>query len=69
MELGDAVIYSGRRFYLRGFDPAGVAPRYAYLEDAATGMGVQVPFREEWLEMQVGERILRLVDDDSEHQN
>jgi len=32
-------------------------------------MGVQVSFREEWLEVQEGGGILRLVDDDSEHQN
>ena len=69
MELGDAVIYGGRRFYVRGVDPAGVAPRYVYLEDATTGMCVQVAFREEWPETQEGGGVLRLVDDDSEHRD
>lgn len=69
MELGDAVTYGGRRFNFRGFDPEGVVPRYVDLEDATTGMSVQVPFRDEWPELQETEGGLRLVGDDSELKN
>ncbi len=37
MEIGDAVIYRGRRCVLRGLDPMSVDERRAQLDDAETG--------------------------------
>jgi hypothetical protein len=46
LNVGELVIFAGRRYWLRGSDPAGVEPRFAYLEDAKTGQVVQVPLDE-----------------------
>lgn len=43
MVLGSFVSYAGRTYYLRGFDPMGVADRRADLEDAETGEHLQAP--------------------------
>jgi hypothetical protein len=37
MKIGDLVLYQGRHYYLRGFDPMSVPNRQAFLEDAMTG--------------------------------
>jgi hypothetical protein len=37
MKIGDLVLYLGRHYYLRGFDPMSVPNRQAFLEDAVTG--------------------------------
>jgi hypothetical protein len=37
MEIGDFVMFRGRRHVLRGLDPMGVDVRRAQLEDAETG--------------------------------
>lgn len=46
MDIGDTVIYGGGRFVVRGIDPAGVDPRFVYLEDATTGKTFSVTFEE-----------------------
>jgi len=46
MKIGELVTYKGRRYYLRGFDPRGVSPRRAYLEDAETGERLKAPLSE-----------------------
>jgi hypothetical protein len=46
MQIGDTVIYEGRRYLLRGFDPASVSPRRAYLEEVKTGKQIAVPLDE-----------------------
>ena len=46
MVLGSLVSYGGRRYYLRGLDPMGVANRRADLEDAETGEHLQAPLSE-----------------------
>jgi hypothetical protein len=43
MNIGDLVLYEGRRYYLRGLDPMGVPERQAFLEDAMTGEARAVP--------------------------
>jgi hypothetical protein len=42
MDIGDIVIYGGRRFSVRGFDPAGVEPRFVYIQDVKTGETIPV---------------------------
>lgn len=42
MNIGDMVIYGGKRFSVRGFDPAGVEPRFVYIEDVKTGETISV---------------------------
>jgi len=42
MDIGDIVIYGGKRFSVRGFDPAGVEPRFVYMEDVETGETISV---------------------------
>jgi len=42
MEIGSVVTFRGRSWYVRGFDPHGVTPRYVYLEDARTGRRLTV---------------------------
>jgi hypothetical protein len=44
VNLGDVVVFAGRRFLLRGVDPTSVRPRLAYLEEWATGRSLTVPF-------------------------
>jgi hypothetical protein len=44
MEIGDIVMFGGKRFFVRGFDPAGVEPRFIYLEDVETGEAISVAF-------------------------
>jgi hypothetical protein len=46
MDVGDLVIWQGRRYRLRGFDPMSVPDRNAYLDDEATGARVAVPVGE-----------------------
>jgi hypothetical protein len=46
MDIGDTVNFEGRRFSVRGLDPAGVDPRFVYLEDSTTGSTIAVPFAE-----------------------
>jgi hypothetical protein len=60
MDIGDNVIYGGERFYVRGVDPAGVDPRFIYLEDARTGKTISVTF--EASRRAGGDSTLRLVD-------
>jgi len=62
MDIGDIVMYSGKRFSVRGFDPLGVEPRLIYLEDLETGKTTSVPFAEPSGGMP-GRAGLRLVDD------
>ena len=42
MEIGTVVTFRGRSWYVRGFDPHGVRPRYVYLEDVRTGRRLSV---------------------------
>jgi hypothetical protein len=46
MNIGDLVLYQGRRYYLRGLDPMSVPNRQAFLEDAMTGEAAMVPVAE-----------------------
>jgi hypothetical protein len=46
MNIGDLVLYQGRRYYLRGLDPMSVPDRQAFLEDAMTGEAAMVPVDE-----------------------
>jgi hypothetical protein len=46
MDVGDLVIWKGRRYRLRGFDPMSVPDRNAYLEDEETGDPIAVPVAE-----------------------
>ena len=64
MDIGDSVIYGGKRFRVRGFDPVGVDPRLVYLEDAKTGRTISVPFESLSRAPKSGSA-LHLVDDDS----
>ena len=50
MNIGEIVLYGGRRYYLRGLDPMGVPQRQAFLEDASSGEARAVPADE--LELQ-----------------
>jgi hypothetical protein len=65
MDLGDIVRHRGHRFYLRGLDPIGAEPRYAYLEDVRTGESISVPL--EQVEMgEQAERRLRLAGEEAD---
>jgi hypothetical protein len=46
MDIGDPVIWLGRRYLLRGFDPMSIPVRQAYLEDEETGERVAAPVDE-----------------------
>jgi hypothetical protein len=46
MDVGDLVIWQGRRYRLRGFDPMSVPDRNAHLEDEETGARVAAPVAE-----------------------
>lgn len=46
MEIGDSVMFRGRRHVLRGLDPMSVDVRRAHLEDAETGERAWVDLRE-----------------------
>ena len=46
MNIGDPVLYQGRRYYLRGLDPMSVPDRRAMLEDAETGERLSAPLEE-----------------------
>jgi hypothetical protein len=50
MNIGEIVLYEGRRYYLRGLDPMGVPQRQAFLEDALTGEARTAPADELELE-------------------
>jgi hypothetical protein len=43
MNIGDLVIWRGRTYRLRGFDPMSMVERKAYLEDPESGERVVVP--------------------------
>jgi hypothetical protein len=63
MDIGDTVTFEGKRFSVRGFDPAGVEPRFVYLEDPTSGGTISVPFAE-LLRTALSAAPLHLVDDD-----
>lgn len=46
MKIGDFVLYQGRLYYLRGFDPIGVLDGQAFLEDPSNGAEVVAPTAE-----------------------
>jgi hypothetical protein len=46
MKIGDLVLYLGRHYYLRGFDPMSVPNRQAFLEDAVSGKECTAPVEE-----------------------
>ena len=46
MKIGDLVLYHGRGYYLRGFDPMSVLDRQVFLEDAETGEELSAPAAE-----------------------
>ena len=46
MKIGDLVLYLGRPYYVRGFEPMSLPDRRALLEDAQTGERVNVPVDE-----------------------
>ena len=46
MDIGDPVIWQGRSYLLRGFDPMSMPDRQAYLEDEASGERIAVPVDE-----------------------
>jgi hypothetical protein len=46
MEIGTCVLWNGRVYYLRGWDPMGVPDRRADLEDAETGAHAVAPLAE-----------------------
>jgi hypothetical protein len=46
MEIGDIVLYDGRRYVLRGLDPMSVNDRRAELEDETTGERLWAPLDE-----------------------
>jgi hypothetical protein len=43
MELGEVIIFAGRRYIVRGFSDRSVVPHFVYLHDAETGESVRVP--------------------------
>ena len=43
MKIGERVLYEGKVYVLRGFDPMGVTGRRAQLEDVRTRAVVQGP--------------------------
>jgi hypothetical protein len=63
MDIGDMVIFGGKRFYVRGFDPAGVDPRLVYLEGVTTGRVISVTF-DEWSRATSSRGALHLVDEE-----
>ncbi len=63
MDIGDIVSFEGKRFSVRGLDPAGVEPRFVYLEEASGGRTIPVPF-EELLRPSLDGAPLHLVEDD-----
>ena len=46
MDIGDIVMYGGKRLSVRGLDPVGAEPRLIYLRDVKTGEEISVPFAE-----------------------
>jgi hypothetical protein len=46
MNIGDLVLFQGRRYYLRGLDPMSVPDRRAMLEDAETGERLSAPIED-----------------------
>lgn len=63
MDIGKTVIVEGRRFTIRGFDPAGVDPRFVYLEDTRTRSTIAMSFADLSRAVQ-STTLLRLVDDE-----
>jgi hypothetical protein len=63
MDIGETLILEGKRFSVRGFDPAGVEPRFVYVEDTMTGETIAVPF-EDLCRVAPGNPVLHLVDDE-----
>jgi hypothetical protein len=64
VDIGDTVIYAGKRFVVRGVDPAGVDPRCIYLEHTTSGETISVSYEVERRTVR-GSSVLRLVGDDS----
>jgi hypothetical protein len=62
MDIGDIVIHMGKRYRIRGFDPAGVDPRLVYLENTKTRKTVSVVF-DELVRGRSRDGELRLVDE------
>jgi hypothetical protein len=46
MNLGDLVIYHGRRHVVRGFSRMGTTSQHVHLEDVETGEQITVPLDE-----------------------
>jgi hypothetical protein len=46
MKIGDLVLYQGRSYYLRGFDPMSMPNRQAFLEDPSSAEELMVPVEE-----------------------
>jgi hypothetical protein len=46
MKIGDFVLYHGKGYYLRGFDPMSVLDWQVFLEDAETGEELSAPAAE-----------------------
>ncbi len=46
MRIGESVIWRGRRYVVRGFEPMSVANPHADLEDATVGTTVHAPISE-----------------------
>jgi len=65
MDIGDIAILGGKRFFIRGFDPADVVPRIVYLEETKTGRIVSLAF-EELSRAARGTGLLHHVDDDTQ---
>jgi hypothetical protein len=42
MDIGDTIIFGGRRYRICGFDPAGVDVPFVYLRDVETGQSVSL---------------------------
>jgi hypothetical protein len=61
LQIGDILTHDGRRYVVLGFDPEGVTPRMIYLEDAATGARVALPFESVSLTGRRPARRLRLL--------
>lgn len=62
MDIGDIVMYGGKRFSVQGLDPVGAEPRLIYLRDVKTGEAISVPFAEP-SDATPGRAGLRLVDE------
>jgi len=64
MDTGGRVTYGGSRFVVRGIGPAGVDPRFFYLEDAKTLKTISVTYEEPSRTTRNDAVLLHLVDDE-----